>query len=443
MKYESGYKEKVDTSIEAAINNVSTAQSTAKGITIPADFERAEELKNNVITGIENFSLNDIKDEIESAIRAYEYIESLNKAFASNLKFDFGKTKDAALGIVEHTKVVIVKKELKDCVNQDTFYYKEWVDPENGKDGIVKNCLTEETKKDIEKLIKSINAEDLKKRGTSIEEIKEQLMLSIYQANKYVYNQEEDLNKLNQKKTDKDIKLEQDNIMEHMNHIVYSSVHVNDEGRLCKYEDGKEVPLTAEDWLNELEKTSEYIHQNSRCRDDEKYTENNMFIPVEGTYCYGNGVAPEAGQEQNSRTGGNEGRVRDQYKNEVDYVHYTSCDRYVSMTINGMGLYDDQNLGGDNICREEYLTSHGFDKVEDYSDLKPGDIIEINGEHSEHHFFVIAEYDKETGLCRKYDYGSYKRFLNEQPNDEVPLIEEEWFKADKTKEVTGVYRIKD
>lgn len=434
MKYEGGYKEKVDTSIEAAIKNVSTAQSTAKGITIPSDFERAEELNNNVITGIENFSLNDIKDEIDSAIRAYEYIESLNKAFASNLKFDFGKTKGAALGIVEHTKAVIVKKELKDCVNQDTFYYKEWVDPENGKDGIVKNCLTEETKNDLEKLINSIDIKTIKNSGLDIETYVNNLKHAIAMSNKYVYKQELDLEELELElkkkdkdikleKTDKDIKLEHDNIIEHVDHVINAKTHVKDDGYLYTYKDGKEERLTREEWLKIVGQTAGEIYKNSSSQG--------------GTNYYGNSGTPEAGQVQNAKTDGNDGNARNY---GVDYASYVACDRLIAMSINNAGLYDDQNIGGENICRKKYLTEHGFDEVEDLTDIQPGDIIVVQGPGITH-YFVINEYDKETGLCSKYDMGHNDRINTVQPYKDVPVVEEKW--AEEGRELVAIYRLKE
>ena len=425
MKFENDYIEKVNSSIEAAIKNVSTAQSTAKGITtIPSDFERAEEINNYVITSIENFTLNDIKDEIENTIRAYEYIESLNKVFASNLKFDFGKTKDAALGIVEHTKVFIVKKELKDCVNQDTFYYEDLVDPENGKDGIVKNYLTEETKKELEELIQLIDVKTIKNSGTDIETYKKNLKYAIAISNRYVYNQEGDLKELKLKKTDKDIKLEHDNIIEHVDHAINANTHMKDDGYLYTYKDGKEERLTREEWLKIVGQTAGEIYKNSSSQG--------------GTNYYGNSGTPEAGQVQNARTNGNQGNARDY---GVDYASYVACDRLISMSINNAGLYDDQNLGGQNICREKYLTEHGFEKVEDLADIQPGDIIEISGQFT--HYFVINEYDKETGLCTKFDMGSNERINTVQPNKEVLVVEEKWIEMDKTRKLAAIYRLKE
>lgn len=419
MKYKSGYRDKVIESIDRAIGKVSSAQSTAKEITIPADFERAEELRSNVITGIENISLNDLKDEISDAIGSYENIEMANQDLASN----FGMS-PYVYPTAERVRVFLIKRELENYVTQDSFYYEELVNSKECPDGVVGNCMTEETKKELEELIKSIDVKTIKNSGTDIETYKKNLKYAIAISNRYVYNQERDLKELKLEKTDKDIKLEHDNIIEHVDHAINANTHVKDDGYLYTYKDGKEERLTREEWLKIVGQTAGEIYKNSSSQG--------------GTNYYGNSGTPEAGQVQNARANGNQGNARDY---GVDYASYVACDRLISMSINNAGLYDDQNLGGQNICREKYLTEHGFEKVEDLADIQPGDIIEISGQFT--HYFVINEYDKETGLCTKFDMGSNERINTVQPNKEVPVVEEKWIEMDKTRKLAAIYRLKE
>lgn len=436
MKYMGSYKKTISDFLSKASESLNLAKSKADEIVVPSDFSYANGLAN-VLSDIKEISIELISIEVQKAEDNYEKVEALNQGLASNMSMS-----SYEYSTKESVEVFLLKQELNSYVTKDSFYYKELVNSEDCPKGVVKNCMTSETKKELQEMINAIDNTTIKNSGTDIETFKKNLEYAIALSNKYVYVQERDLRALNMKKTDKDIKLEQDNIIEHMNNVINSGTHVKDDGYLYIYKNGKDERVTKELWLDALQESEEYTLKNSSCRDDEKYSKKDL-VPEEGTLCYGNSGATEAGQKQNSRTNGNDGRVRANYHDEVDYVGYSSCDRFVSIALNTLGLYDDQTLGGENVCREEYLTNHGFESVEDLSDIRPGDIIEINGEHSEHHFFVIAEYDEETGLCTKYDMGSYARFLNEQPNDEVPLIEDAWFKTDQTKKITGIYRIKE
>ena len=419
MEFKSGYKDKVIESINTAIRKVNLVQSTAKGITIPADFERAEELKSNVITAIENINLNDLKNEILDAIGAYENVETMNQDLASN----FGMS-PYVYPTVKSVEVFLLKKEINNYITQDSFYYKDLDNTKDFPNGVMKNCMTYETKKELQKMINAIDSTTIKNTGTDIETFKKNIKYAIANSNRYVYGQERDLNELNIKKTDKDIKLEEDNIKEYMNDVIKASTHVKDDGYLYTYKDGKEERLTREEWLNIVSQTAEEINNNSSSKGGHNY--------------YGNSGTPEAGQVQNAKTNGNIGNAKE-YK--VDYASYVACDRLISMSINNAGLYDDQNLGGQNICREKYLTEHGFEKVEDLTDIKPGDIIEISGQFT--HYFVINEYDEATGLCTKFDMGSNERINTKQPNDEVLVVEEKWIEMDPSRELYAIYRLKE
>ncbi len=111
------------------------------------------------------------------------------------------------------------------------------------------------------------------------------------------------------------------------------------------------------------------------------------------------------------------------------------------MALNNLGLYDDQEVGGVNIIRTEYLETHGFEKVEDETDIQPGDIIRIKDHNGRWcHTFVVESYDKDTKLCTKYDMGSDERVNYQQPYKNVPIVEEAW--KNNGESLMDVYRVK-
>ena len=94
---------------------------------------------------------------------------------------------------------------------------------------------------------------------------------------------------------------------------------------------------------------------------------------------------------------------------------YISCDRLISRALYNLG-YTDQQSGG-MVCgnSDSYLTSHGFTKITDPSQLQPGDIVSVG--HGDHvaHMFVINSYDSATDECTIYDMGCDEWLLSEQP----------------------------
>ena len=106
-----------------------------------------------------------------------------------------------------------------------------------------------------------------------------------------------------------------------------------------------------------------------------------------------------------------------------------SCDRLVARALWNLG-YRDQKTGGMTVYEEEeYLTSHGFIRIDDQADLRRGDIVmQDNGQGGEvnwhWHTFVLVSYDPETTACQKYDCGHYtpegeERIQCDQPFDTV------------------------
>jgi hypothetical protein len=106
-----------------------------------------------------------------------------------------------------------------------------------------------------------------------------------------------------------------------------------------------------------------------------------------------------------------------------------SCDRLIARALWNLGLQD-QPAGGFVITGEEaYLTSHGFTKVTDQSQLTRGDIVMQDSGHGGDvdwtwHTFVLLSYDPATTKCLKYDCGHFTpegadRISSIQPFDTV------------------------
>ena len=435
MKYEDSFKGTVDDSLSDASTSLEAVKSKAKEIVIPSDFIYAKELET-LLSDISKLKLESISTEIHTAEDELEESEYLAQLAAGGLGMDVKKS-----GLFERFSVGGFLTNLSDSAQEIIPVMKMKNDLNKYTDG--QEFLSEEEKNAVKEQIQLINTATIKNSNTDIETFKKNMKHSIDMVNMYIYDQNDDISRL-----DYPIDWEYENqigianIKEYLNDVIHANTHVKEDGYLYTYKDGKEERVTSEDLLNAVREAYEEIHNNSCCRDDEIFSKD-QYVPVEGTYCYGNSGTPKAGQLQNSRTNGNNDRVETEYENSVNYVHYSACNRLISMATNMMGLYDDQELGGDNVCSEEYLLGHGFEMAEDFSDIRPGDIIVIGGENSATHYFMINEYDEDTGLCTKYDMGSYPRFLNVQPNDEVPIIEDHWLKEDPTKEVIGIYRIKE
>ena len=108
---------------------------------------------------------------------------------------------------------------------------------------------------------------------------------------------------------------------------------------------------------------------------------------------------------------------------------FIACDRLIARALWDLG-YTDQPQGGMQIIsggmtEEEYLTTHGFIKINDQSKLRRGDIVlqddgKGGGPKYTWHTFVLVDYDPVTQMCSKYDCGHFTpegidRVSSEQP----------------------------
>ena len=423
-KYNNENKSQIDESLSAAIASLEAAKSKAGEIVIPSDFKCAKELED-ILSGINEVSLGAISIGIQVAENNFESTELSAKNAANALVFEIktksesifekkeGSTKNVVNGVMYNIKeraentflpVCLMKVELNKYANEQVH-------------------LNDEEKKVIKEQIKLINTTTIKNSNTDIETYKKNFMNAINLVNEYEKNQHDTIQEGYSVDNEVEEKIRLDNIQEYMQDIVNASTHVKDDGYLYTYKDGKEERLTVEEWLKIVKQTADEIYENSSKQG--------------GTNYYGNSGTPEAGQYQYLRTDGNQGYIE---VYEVDHASLVSCNRLISMALNNAGLYDDQTLGGDNVCQEEYLTGHGFDKVEDLTDIRSGDIIVINA-GSFMHYFVVNEYNEETELCTKFDMGSDKRINTVQPNEEVPIVEEGW--AANGRVLDSIYRLKE
>ena len=108
---------------------------------------------------------------------------------------------------------------------------------------------------------------------------------------------------------------------------------------------------------------------------------------------------------------------------------FIACDRLIARALWDLG-YTDQPHGGMQIAsggltEEQFLTTHGFIKINDQSRLMRGDIVlQDDGKDGvpayTWHTFVLVDYDPETQMCSKYDCGHFTpegqdRVSSEQP----------------------------
>lgn len=102
-----------------------------------------------------------------------------------------------------------------------------------------------------------------------------------------------------------------------------------------------------------------------------------------------------------------------------------SCDRMIAKALYNMSdeFRDQQNGGMTIFTEDDYLTSHGFRRISDPSEVQAGDIVLMTGAGTPVHTFVVVSYDKNTGICSKYDCGSKARIDTQQPFTDVPLLQ--------------------
>lgn len=109
--------------------------------------------------------------------------------------------------------------------------------------------------------------------------------------------------------------------------------------------------------------------------------------------------------------------------------HLISCDRMVARALYDMSptMFRDQgphgfneSTGGDE---DTYLSSHGFTKITDKSQLTRGDIVCMVKDGRNIHTFVLDGYDAANDKCDKFDCGDNWRVKSVQPFKGVPLNE--------------------
>lgn len=103
--------------------------------------------------------------------------------------------------------------------------------------------------------------------------------------------------------------------------------------------------------------------------------------------------------------------------------HRISCDRIVARALWDMGFHD-QPRGGITCGQvDKWLPAHGFTKVTNQKDIKPGAVVAYrnNGHSWIAHVFVVVSYDHKTKRCVKFDTGSDTRIQTKQPYQNVPL----------------------
>lgn len=101
-----------------------------------------------------------------------------------------------------------------------------------------------------------------------------------------------------------------------------------------------------------------------------------------------------------------------------------ACDRLISRALWDLGMTKQMPGGWDTAELSNILPLYGFRITANVDDIVPGTVVIVSGEASmREHSFVVVSYDRETGMCSKYDMGSQDRIESMQPFEDAPLIE--------------------
>ena len=110
---------------------------------------------------------------------------------------------------------------------------------------------------------------------------------------------------------------------------------------------------------------------------------------------------------------------------------FIACDRLIARALWDLG-YTDQPQGGMQIIsggltEEQYLTTHGFIKINDPSKLRRGDIVlqddgKDGGPRYTWHTFILVDYDPVTQICSKYDCGHFTPEGVDRVSSEQPFV---------------------
>lgn len=102
-----------------------------------------------------------------------------------------------------------------------------------------------------------------------------------------------------------------------------------------------------------------------------------------------------------------------------------SCDRLEARALYDLG-FKDQRKGGQTCgSLPSWLPKHGWTKVTNKKNIKPGAIVAVRYTNHDYidHVFTVVSYDNKTDICTKYDTGSNQRILSSQPFKNVKLLE--------------------
>ena len=94
-----------------------------------------------------------------------------------------------------------------------------------------------------------------------------------------------------------------------------------------------------------------------------------------------------------------------------------SCDRLIARTLYDAG-FEDQRQGGETCGTfDDWLSSHGFIRSTNASDIKKGSIVMVkhNGKSYTSHMFIAVAYNKSTWATQRYDAGSDGLIQSVQP----------------------------
>lgn len=101
-----------------------------------------------------------------------------------------------------------------------------------------------------------------------------------------------------------------------------------------------------------------------------------------------------------------------------------SCDRLESRALYDLG-FTDQKKGGET-CESlpTWLPKHGWNKVTNKKDIKPGAIVAVRYSNHDYidHVFTIVSYDNKKGTCTKYDIENSNKISAKQPYKNAKLI---------------------
>ena len=118
-----------------------------------------------------------------------------------------------------------------------------------------------------------------------------------------------------------------------------------------------------------------------------------------------------------------------------------SCDRFVCWVLYNLGWTDQPETSGLVVRSTDkthdfttYCENHGFTKITDKSQLKPGDIMFVG--HPVRHMYINGTWHEDVKMWDRYDCGSDARITGNRPSPSIEKIESDWayaYRVDYTK----------